>query len=97
MNELYGIDDRAIDVAFGGQVKDSADLVITQSLLDEGRIVDRSFYEVESRVLIRSSEVSAISGIGEGIKDHNAVDIGPLEELPHKSGPNEASPSGEQN
>ena len=84
-------------MTFGGQVKDTADLVVIQSLLDEGRIVDRAFYEMESRVLIRASEVSTISSIGEGIKDDDAVDIGPLEEFPQKSGSNEASPSGEQN
>ncbi len=78
-------------------MKDTSDLVFILSLLYYVRIVVLAFYEMESRVLIRASEVSTISSIGEGIKDDDAVDIGPLEEFPQKSGSNEASPSGEQN
>src|SRR3954449_10339747 len=64
-DEIPGPDDRAVDVAFGGEVHDGARPVALERLLDEGPISDVPANEGMPGIATKLVEIAQIAGVGE--------------------------------
>ena len=71
LHERVGVDDRAVDVALGGEVDDA--VVAGHGLGHRVPVADVALHEAEAGVVLEVLEVVGVAGVGQGVEDRDLV------------------------
>ena len=88
--------DRTVDVGFGGKVHDRVDLLLSKQCFDRSLVSDVCFDEAILLVLCNRLEAREVSGIGQGIENHDPVTRGLICPVVYKVCANEAGAAGDK-
>jgi len=92
LDELTGTVDRAVDVAFGGEVHHRIGLVLGQKRGHQRSIADVAMHEHVVRVALQRRQRMQVAGVGQGVEvdDPDAAGYG----FEHEVAANEAGTAG---
>ena len=79
---------------FGGEVQDVGHAVLLQHLEHIALVAQIDFLKAILRVLVHAGEVLEMTGIGEAIEVHEAIDLGLIDEPADDIGADETSATG---
>jgi hypothetical protein len=87
--------DRAIDVAFGGEVHDRLRPLLGEERVDQRAVGDVALHEAVARIALEARQVGGIAGIGELVEVHHRACLGahPVED---EVGSDEARTAGDE-
>ena len=92
VDERVGPVDRAVDMAFGGEMHQRADAVVAKQAFDERRVPDVA----DDELGFRPGKAGAVAGIGQRVEHDDCVIGVSGFPMPDKIGPDEAGSAGDE-